>query len=141
MKKLGDGRGTIKVEPGPEGIVIRVHDAKEAMQLVKKPLNGTIALIRGGTCTFASILMVKGIPGIITLEGAPQSHLGVVSKEFEIPCIMQFTPTDPDILSKKDTNYEEYLEDITKMLEGKKVKFDLTGEESEGYIKASVIEV
>lgn len=140
MKKLGDGRGTIAVSPAPEGVVKRVRNPKEAMELVKKPLKGVIALIRGGTCTFSSVLLVKGIPGIITLEGAPQSHLGVVSREFQIPCVMQFTPTDPDLLSMKDTDYEGYLEGITKMLEGKKVKFDLSGQESEGYIKASIME-
>lgn len=141
MKKIGVGMGTIKVDPEPEGVVRRVKNPKEAMALSKQDLNGVIALVRGGTCSFASILLSSGIPGIITLEGAPQSHLGVASREYLIPCVMSFIPEDEALKAKKETEPEAYYEELAQYLDGKKVRLNLSGEHSEGFIKAIVEEL
>lgn len=48
----------------------------------------SIALSRGGTTTFMSPALASGVRGLSTLQGAPTSHLGILSREFGIPCIM-----------------------------------------------------
>ncbi len=53
----------------------------------------TVVISRGGTTTFMSPALMAGVAGLITLQGAPESHLGILSREFSIPCVMstQFT--------------------------------------------------
>jgi phosphoenolpyruvate-protein kinase (PTS system EI component) len=53
----------------------------------------TIVLSRGGTTTFMAPALTAGAKGLITLQGGPKSHLGIVSREFGVPCVMsvQFT--------------------------------------------------
>lgn len=47
-----------------------------------------IVLARGGTTTFLTLALNAGVKGVVTLQGAPESHLGIVCREYGIPCIM-----------------------------------------------------
>ena len=47
-----------------------------------------ILLVRGGTTTFLAPALSMGAIGIITMSGAPESHLGILSREFQTPCVM-----------------------------------------------------
>ncbi|MDT7582746.1 MAG: hypothetical protein QOE32_296, partial [Pseudonocardiales bacterium] len=48
----------------------------------------SIVLARGGTTTFLSPALTTGVKGVLTLQGAPESHLGILSREYGIPCLM-----------------------------------------------------
>ena len=54
----------------------------------------SIAISRGGTTTFMAPALASGVLGLITLAGAPESHLGILSREFNIPCVMSVAFTD-----------------------------------------------
>lgn len=47
-----------------------------------------IVIARGGTTTFLTMALNAGVRAVITLQGAPESHLGILSREYGIPCIM-----------------------------------------------------
>lgn len=47
-----------------------------------------VIIARGGTTTFLTPALVAGVRGIVTLQGAPTSHLGIISREYGIPCLM-----------------------------------------------------
>ena len=49
---------------------------------------------RGGATTFVAPALTAGVKGLITLEGGRESHLGIVSREFGIPCVMSVTFTE-----------------------------------------------
>ena len=51
-------------------------------------VSDVIVIARGGTTTFLAMALNAGVRGVITLQGAPESHLGIVSREYGIPCIM-----------------------------------------------------
>jgi phosphoenolpyruvate-protein kinase (PTS system EI component) len=53
-----------------------------------------IAISRGGTTTFMAPALASGVKGLITLQGMPTSHLGILSREFGIPCVMSTTFTE-----------------------------------------------
>jgi phosphohistidine swiveling domain-containing protein len=55
-----------------------------------------IVIARGGTTTFLTPALVAGVKGIVTLQGAPTSHLGIISREYGIPCLMSVTFTAGD---------------------------------------------
>jgi hypothetical protein len=53
-----------------------------------------IVLARGGTTTFLTPALSAGVKGVMTLQGAPESHLGILSREFGIPCVMSVAFTE-----------------------------------------------
>lgn len=53
-----------------------------------------IVLARGGTTTFLSPALSSGVKGVMTLQGAPESHLGILSREYGIPCLMSVAFTE-----------------------------------------------
>jgi hypothetical protein len=48
----------------------------------------SVVLVRGGTTTFLTPALTSGVKGVLTLQGAPESHLGILSREYGIPCLM-----------------------------------------------------
>jgi phosphoenolpyruvate-protein kinase (PTS system EI component) len=51
-------------------------------------ISDVIVISRGGTTTFVAPVLSAGVCGLITLQGGPESHLGIVSREFSVPCVM-----------------------------------------------------
>lgn len=142
--KVGEGMGAARFDQlGPEGIVMRLRRPSDVVKLVrekKSNLKGIIALVRGGTMGFSAALLASNITGIISLEGAPQSHLGIIAREIGTPVVMTFTPDDESVRAMKESDYEAYLEKVSSLLDGKKVKFDLkTGEECEGWVQGKIL--
>ncbi len=88
FEHIGNGLTVFESEPveGP----VRFLDTPQAVIdfVVEGEVQDTIALVRGGTTTFLTPALNAGVKGIITLQGAPESHLGILSREYGIPCIM-----------------------------------------------------
>jgi phosphohistidine swiveling domain-containing protein len=77
------------------GRVRYVGKPADVVKLMRDPnITSTIVLTQGGAVTFAGALLPKGPAGLITIEGAPESHLGIVSREFSIPAIMSLQLAD-----------------------------------------------
>ncbi|GAB3003414.1 hypothetical protein LWP59_27445 [Amycolatopsis acidiphila] len=51
-------------------------------------VSDVIVIARGGATTFLTMALNAGVRGVLTLQGAPESHLGILSREYGIPCIM-----------------------------------------------------
>jgi phosphoenolpyruvate-protein kinase (PTS system EI component) len=51
-------------------------------------VKNAIVLARGGTTTFLTPALSSGVKGVLTPQGAPESHLGILSREYGIPCLM-----------------------------------------------------
>lgn len=70
-----------------------------------------------------------GAIGVITMSGAPESHLGILSREFQTPCVMTVH------LKKSDSRYEvgnadeSHFEEIAEQLDGRPVRLDCTDTE------------
>jgi hypothetical protein len=64
----------------PEDVISFVESGED--------VSDVIVIARGGTTTFLSMALNAGVRGVITLQGAPESHLGILSREYGIPCIM-----------------------------------------------------
>jgi signal transduction protein with GAF and PtsI domain len=95
------------------------------MALIKSgKLGEHILLVRGGTTTFLAPALTMGAIGVVTMSGAPESHLGILSREFQIPCVMTA------YLTKSDSRYvvgdagDAHFAEIIAELDGKKVTLD-----------------
>lgn len=72
--------GRAKWLDGPDDVIAFVESGED--------VSDVIVIARGGTTTFLSMALNAGVRGILTLQGAPESHLGILSREYGIPCIM-----------------------------------------------------
>ncbi|SNT12767.1 PEP-utilizing enzyme [Rhodococcoides kyotonense] len=72
-----------------EGTTVWLDTPDAVMDFVERDdVENCIVIARGGTTTFLTPALVAGPRGVLTLQGAPTSHLGIVSREYGIPCIM-----------------------------------------------------
>lgn len=76
--------------PAVEGRVKWLDSPDEVLDFVEEEddVSDVVVIVRGGTTTFLTPALTAGICGIVTLQGAPESHLGIVSREYGIPCVM-----------------------------------------------------
>jgi phosphoenolpyruvate-protein kinase (PTS system EI component) len=85
---VGQGQNVFEHEP-VEGRTKWLETPQDVIAFVTGgDVSDTIVISRGGTTTFMAPALTAGVRGLITLNGGPESHLGIVSREFGIPCVM-----------------------------------------------------
>ena len=86
---IGAGIKAFTSSRGAVGTIRFLDSPDEVLDFIDGPdVETTIVISRGGTTTFMSPALMAGVAGLITLQGAPESHLGILSREFGIPCVM-----------------------------------------------------
>ena len=89
MQELGRGakvfdhaavQGTWRPMEGPDDV----------LKLMDSGAEGQIVLVRDAGATFLSPIFHE-LTGIICTGGTVRSHIGIVSREFQVPCIMGLT--------------------------------------------------
>jgi phosphoenolpyruvate-protein kinase (PTS system EI component) len=93
-RQIGSGLNVFETEP-VEGRVRWLDSPADVIRFVRNEnVAESIVISRGGTTTFMAPALSAGVRGLITLQGAPESHLGIVSREFGIPCLMAVSFTE-----------------------------------------------
>lgn len=88
-KLIGTGIKAFTTSAGATGKIRFLDSPEEVLDFIDGPdVEETVVISRGGTTTFMSPALMSGVAGLITLQGAPESHLGILSREFSIPCVM-----------------------------------------------------
>jgi signal transduction protein with GAF and PtsI domain len=68
----------------------------DVLELMGTGADGVIALVRDAGATFLAPIYHE-LTGIVCTTGTPRSHIGIVSREFQVPCIMGCALTEePD---------------------------------------------
>jgi signal transduction protein with GAF and PtsI domain len=70
-------RGTFRAVESPEDVLELMDDGAE----------GVVALVRDAGATFLAPIYHE-LTAVICTSGTPRSHIGIVSREFQVPCIM-----------------------------------------------------
>ena len=97
----------------------------EVLEFIDGPdVEETVVISRGGTTTFMSPALMSGVAGLITLQGAPESHLGILSREFSIPCVMTTVFTEGITTDRGETIPAD----------GTTVRLDISGDHGEVYL-------
>jgi signal transduction protein with GAF and PtsI domain len=83
----GPVRGAFRVMAGPDDVLALMDSSAE----------GVIALVRDAGATFLAPIYHE-LTGIVCTSGTVRSHIGIVSREFQVPCIMgtAFADAEPD---------------------------------------------
>lgn len=123
MTVLAEGYNSFETKKRPSGVVKYLPNPQSVIQLIQSgKLKEHILLVQGGTTTFLAPALSMGAIGVITMSGAPESHLGILSREFQIPCVMTAYLTSSDARYVIGGDNDAHFNAVVKALEGKKVE-------------------
>lgn len=126
---LAEGYNVFETDKSPSGTVKYLGAPQDVIALIQSgKLKEHILLVRGGTTTFLAPALSMGAIGVITMSGAPESHLGILSREFQTPCVMTVHLKDSDSRYEVGNTDESHFVEITEKLDGKPVRLDCTGD-------------
>jgi hypothetical protein len=122
---IAEGYNAFETEKAPTGVVKYLETPSDVLALISSgTLKSYILLVRGGTTTFLAPALSTGATGILTMSGAPESHLGILSREFQTPCVMTICLTDSNSRYEGGNTDDEHFEAIVQRLDGKRVRLD-----------------
>lgn len=125
MTVIAEGYNAFETTKQVSGTVKYLKDPASVMALIKSgKLQDHILLVRGGTTTFLAPALSMGCIGIITMSGAPESHLGILSREFQTPCVMTAYLTGSESRYEVGGADTAHFEEIVRELDGKAVTLD-----------------
>lgn len=82
------GRGQKVFDAPPVTGVIRIMESSEdVLAVMDDTAEGVIALVRDAGATFLAPLYHE-LSGVICTAGTLRSHIGIVTREFGVPCVM-----------------------------------------------------
>ena len=127
---LAEGYNVFDTSKSPSGTIKYLSSPSDVIDLIRSgKLGEHILLVRGGTTTFLAPALSMGAIGVITMSGAPESHLGILSREFQTPCVMTAHLTTSDSRYVVGSTDESHFVEIAKSLDGRKVRLDCTDDE------------
>ena len=131
MAIVAEGYNSFETKKSPQGKIIYLPNPQSVIKLIQSgKLKEHILLVEGGTTTFLSPALSLGAIGVITLSGAPESHLGILSREFQMPCVMTAHLTDSDERYVTGGDNASHFKAMIDTLEGKLVRLDCTDPET-----------
>jgi phosphohistidine swiveling domain-containing protein len=102
-KQVGEGQNVLAHEP-VEGPCIWLDTPEDVIEFVMGPdVEDSIVISRSGSTTFVAPALTAGVKALITLEGTKECHLGIVSREFGIPCVMSVAFSEGVTTAQGDT--------------------------------------
>lgn len=130
MEVVAEGYNAFETNKSPKGTVKYLGSPQDVIGLIQSgKLAEHILLVRGGTTTFLAPALSMGAIGVITMSGAPESHLGILSREFQTPCVMTAHLTASDSRYTVGSTDEAHFKEIERELVGRTVQLDCTDSE------------
>ena len=130
MATIAQGYNSFETRKSPEGEVIYLPNPQSVIKLIQSgKLKQHILLVQGGTTTFLAPALSMGAIGVITLSGAPESHLGILSREFQMPCVMTTYLLDSEDRYVTGGDNEAYFKKVIDRLQGRKIRLDCSDSE------------
>ncbi|MCW0216297.1 MAG: PEP-utilizing enzyme [Pseudonocardia sp.] len=127
---LAEGFNVFDTGKSPSGTVKYLSSPADVISLIQSgKLSEHILLVQGGTTTFLAPALSMGAIGVITMSGAPESHLGILSREFQTPCVMTAHLTTSESRYVVGATDSAHFEEIAKELDGRQVRLDCTDHE------------
>ena len=100
------GRGTRGFEAAPvRGTWRPMHSPDDVIALMDSdPSDPVIVMVKDAGATFLAPIF-EDLAAVVCLSGTPLSHIGIVSREYEVPCIMATALTaEPDAGSEVEVD-------------------------------------
>ena len=92
------GLGAKVFDHGPvRGRFTPLDGPDDVLALMDSGADGVVARVREAGATFLAPIYHE-LTAVVCLSGTPRSHIGIVSREFHVPCVMStaFDGGEPD---------------------------------------------
>lgn len=86
MRERGRGQKVFDAAP-VRGRWRAMETPEDVLELMDTGAEGIIALVRDAGATFLAPIYHE-LAGVVCTGGTPRSHIGIVSRDFQVPCIM-----------------------------------------------------
>jgi signal transduction protein with GAF and PtsI domain len=98
MQDIGTGTRVFEATP-VRGRWRRLTSPDDVLALMDTTAEGVVACVADAGATFLAPIFDE-LAAIVCLSGTPLSHIGIVSREYQVPCVMAATlssePADDD---------------------------------------------
>lgn len=85
MRRIG--KGLLTSGGACQGTLRAVESVQDVLRLMRDDLSDVILFMRSASVTTATPLFAK-IKGVVCTAGGATSHLAIVAREFDLPCVM-----------------------------------------------------
>ncbi len=89
--ELGTGT-TVFTAAAVRGTWQMLHTPDDVLALMDTGAGGVIAGVQDAGATFLAPIFDE-LTAVVCMSGTPSSHIGIVSREYQVPCIMATTFT------------------------------------------------
>lgn len=100
MTEIGTGT-RVFVAPPVRGTWRRLTSPEDVLALMDTTADGVVACVADAGATFLAPIFDE-LTAVVCLSGTPQSHIGIVSREYQVPCLMgavlTIEPSDGDVV-------------------------------------------
>jgi len=86
MREIGRGAKVFDAAP-VRGRFLAVEGPDDVLELMDAGAEGVVALVRDAGATFLAPIYHE-LTAIICTGGTVRSHIGIVSREFQVPCVV-----------------------------------------------------
>jgi signal transduction protein with GAF and PtsI domain len=86
MQTIGSGTKVFDAAP-VRGRFLAIESPDDVLALMDTGAECVVALVRDAGATFLAPIYHE-LTAVICTGGTPRSHIGIVSREFQVPCVM-----------------------------------------------------
>src|SRR5947199_7208382 len=86
MQEIGTGTRVFEAAP-VRGAWRRLTSPDDVLVLMDTTAEGVIACVADAGATFLAPIFDE-LTAVVCLSGTPLSHIGIVSREYQVPCVM-----------------------------------------------------
>jgi signal transduction protein with GAF and PtsI domain len=94
MQEIGRGAKVFDAAP-VRGRFLAMEGPDDVLALMDTGADGVVALVRDAGATFLAPIYHE-LTAIICTSGTVRSHIGIVSREFQVPCVMGCAFSGPE---------------------------------------------
>lgn len=98
MSDIGSGTKVFDADP-VRGTWRMLGAPDDVLDLMDRDASGVVACVADAGATFLAPIF-DDLTAVVCLSGTPLSHIGIVSREYQVPCVMGATlsamPVDGD---------------------------------------------
>ena len=94
MRELGRGEKVFDHAP-VQGTCRHLESPDDVLDLLDNGADGVVALVRDAGATFLAPIYHE-LSAVVCTSGTRRSHIGIVSREFQLPCVMGASFVDGD---------------------------------------------
>ncbi|MGQ0826135.1 MAG: PEP-utilizing enzyme [Actinomycetota bacterium] len=88
MSEIGQGTRVFAAPP-VRGTWRRLTSPDDVLELMDTSAEGVVACVADAGATFLAPIFDE-LAAVVCLSGTPLSHIGIVSREYQVPCVMSF---------------------------------------------------